>query len=271
MARTPSRVIAFTEGMPYVGMTVWAAEDGKVTMALTVPYIDAIHIVELKEDGSWDPKPTVLRGDLNGPCRLARLPSGNLLVAEHSGMRLQEMTMEGTAVRFIPTDGCMFAVAVDVPGMTVLAGKRDEDTATDRLVTYDLSTGEVTGSALPFGPDRGQAQDIMGVALMPDGHVAVATKPNRLIVLDSCGEFVTEMVVPDPGVHFVDVVCNGDTVVTTTHLCKTVTWLRLGTDASGARVFEVLSTAPLDESVVAISVLGETTYVLTTKNLLVFE
>jgi len=270
MAKALVRTVPITGGNPYVGLAVWTDET-TTWMALTIPYIDAIHVVPFSDDNPWESAPRVIRGNLKAPCRIATTPTGNLIVAEHDGNRLQELTTAGDTVRVMATDAAMFAVAVDASRGTILAGKRDEDGTDGRVATLDLASGECTGAACEYGSGPGQVEDVMGVAILPDGMVAVASKPNRLVVLLPEGDPIAELAVSTPGVHFVDVAVAGDLIVTTVNLCRDLAWVRLGKDAAGEPLLSIVATTPLPESVVGIATLGDTVYVLATDNVYVFQ
>lgn len=128
-------------------------------------------------------------GKFSRPWAVCFTSSGNLLVAEASNQRVQEITPTGEHVRFIGVGvirGLLVGVAADDNSIVT------SQHGLHRIAVFDSHTGELRHSFGTKGKGTGQLCGNAGVRLTSDGkHVLVCEADNnRLSLFSLQGEFV---------------------------------------------------------------------------------
>jgi DNA-binding beta-propeller fold protein YncE len=154
--------------------------------------------------------------------------SGNLLVAEASNQRVQEVTVTGDHLRFVGVGAINgLLVGVDANQQSIVTSQHGQH----RIAVFDFATGELRHSFGTKGRESGQLFGNAGVRLTPSGsHILVCEAENsRVSMFTLQGEFVKcfgsteflcaprsvcvtdagELVVANRSSHCVSVSCSG--------------------------------------------------------------
>lgn len=173
-------------------------------------FIDGVKSHEFGREGDGP-------GELKRPMKMCFTPSGNLLIAEDTNRRLQEVTITGDHVRYIGTsvytsDG--FAVAISRSGMIIAASGRSLDSK-DHIHLFDFDTGFLLRS---FGrpSDSIPVREVWGMRFSPDDtHICVTNQSDQIVVMldlqgNCCQEFKREGLRAPRDVDFAS---NGDVMI----------------------------------------------------------
>ena len=164
------------------------------------------------------------RVQFNYPGKVCFSANGNILVAEYSSKRVQEVTLTGSHVRFIGVgviDDKIWAIAANAE--LIVVGKYG-GTSTRRIMMFHAVSGAFVRAFGYPGESPGQVMvNCWGIRFMPDGRHIVVAESNgalvfgvqgRLSVFTVAGEFVRCMGKAELWTaHDVEVADNGDIVV----------------------------------------------------------
>lgn len=121
------------------------------------------------------------------PFRACFTPTDNILVAEFSNNRLQELTVEGVHKRFIPLPS---ALGVACNG-TVIVGSAYR-TMGPQVTVFAYDTGAVLRQFGAYGRAVGQVANASGIRIAPDGRTLYFSEyvANRVSMWTLEGEFI---------------------------------------------------------------------------------
>ena len=179
-----------------------AVPAGVVVQGATISH-DRAHLVLSCTDKSLlvfaMPTGTFLRkieAGLQDPAKIAFTGDNNILVAEHSGKRVQEVSLTGESVRIIGEgviNDNVSGVATNDEFIVVAKSHTESD---NRVLVFDACTGDLVRSFGAYGGAPGQINRfVSAVRISPDGtHVFVAEGDgagvSRVSQFTITGEFV---------------------------------------------------------------------------------
>ena len=160
------------------------------------------------------------KGKFNCPAGLCFSATGNILVAEYSNKRVQEVKLTGGHVRFIGVDVIDDRISGIAANTELIVVVKVGGTSNSRIMMFDAVTGAFVRAFGDYGDAPGQLMKICsGVRFTPDSrHIIVAESSGeddaRLSVFTLAGEFVRcigeERLMVAHDVEFAD---NGDVIV----------------------------------------------------------
>jgi DNA-binding beta-propeller fold protein YncE len=125
------------------------------------------------------------------PSRMAWSKNGTIIVAEYANRRLQEITVEGTFVKFFQVADFVFAIAAreDLVCIALHAHSHEDN----RVKLYDYNTAALVRSFAGYGEELGCLKNAAGVRFSLDGSEIVVAEGDRrrlMVFNTSTGEFV---------------------------------------------------------------------------------
>lgn len=136
-------------------------------------------------------------GQFNSAKKLCFACNGNLLIAESSSRRVQEVTVDGTHVRFLSSfrpaiTGELRAIAASREYVCVA---KYENMPGNQVFLFDYASGSFVRGFGAFGSGDGKVKYCEGMCFTADGnHIVLAENSNnRLSMFTIGGEFVSSV------------------------------------------------------------------------------
>jgi hypothetical protein len=173
------------------GTEMFVSNENEHTIAVYDLTKDDVPLLrELGRSSSYDTRDATRR-QFGCPSRLAWSKCDTILVAEYSNRRLQEITVEGTFIKFFEVADYVFAIAAREDLVcVVLHAHSHED---NRVKLYDYNTAALLRSFAGYGEELGCLKNAAGVRFSLDGSQIVVAEGDRrrLMVFEtSTGRFI---------------------------------------------------------------------------------